>query len=338
MKTKIVYSVVSDYSDIYLEQTIVSIYSLRVHNPNAKVILVVDEQTNDTISGKRAKILEYVSEKIVIKNLNNLTKRQRSRFIKTSLRKYIIGDYLFIDSDTIVTSSLNDIDLLDLPIAAVKDRHFFLYNHRCKKDIYKYAKIIDWQIGDNDHVYFNSGVFYAKDVFVVHEFYQTWHDFWKDGCKKGIDYDQPSLGKTNALFDNIVGELDGVWNCQVLTNGLPFLYNAKILHYFNSNLKYNKCYSFALSDKDIYMNIKLLGDLSNDVKQRIVNAKSEFRVDSEIIGGSMVDFQYTFTYILFRGIYLKSEKIFALLDWMNKQLVVFFFLLKRIKFYLCYIF
>ena len=58
MKTKIVYVVVSDDADFYLEQTLVSVYSARLYNPNAEILLLVDSETNKTILGKREAILQ----------------------------------------------------------------------------------------------------------------------------------------------------------------------------------------------------------------------------------------------------------------------------------------
>jgi hypothetical protein len=52
MKTKIVYE-----QDIYLEQTLLSVYSARLHMPDAEIILLVDDLTNKTINGKRNKII-----------------------------------------------------------------------------------------------------------------------------------------------------------------------------------------------------------------------------------------------------------------------------------------
>ena len=42
MKTKIVYTIVSDENDIFFEQALLSIYSLRKYNPDAFVELVID--------------------------------------------------------------------------------------------------------------------------------------------------------------------------------------------------------------------------------------------------------------------------------------------------------
>lgn len=38
MKTKIIYVLVSNENDCYLEQALVSIYSLRLYNPDAKFV------------------------------------------------------------------------------------------------------------------------------------------------------------------------------------------------------------------------------------------------------------------------------------------------------------
>ena len=40
MKTKIIYVLVSNENDCYLEQALVSIYSLRLYNPDANLLLV----------------------------------------------------------------------------------------------------------------------------------------------------------------------------------------------------------------------------------------------------------------------------------------------------------
>lgn len=48
MKTKIIYVLVSNENDCYLEQALVSIYSLRLYNPDANLLLLVDEENPKT--------------------------------------------------------------------------------------------------------------------------------------------------------------------------------------------------------------------------------------------------------------------------------------------------
>ena len=96
MRTKIVYVVTSDETDVYLEQALLSVFSLRKHNPNAYVELVVDQNTNTTITGKRGEILKYIDNKVVVNVPEEYNKLSRSRWLKTSLRQHIKGDFLYI--------------------------------------------------------------------------------------------------------------------------------------------------------------------------------------------------------------------------------------------------
>ena len=313
MKTAVVYSVISDESDIFLEQTMISMYSLRLYNPNATIILVVDSQTYSTFNCCRSQVLEYISEVKIVDVPIELSKKQKSRFIKTNLRQYIVGDFLFIDSDTIITDSLEEIDTFNYSIAAVKDRHLNLGMHRYKDDICKCARIINWDINIEEN-YYNSGVFYVKDTDFVHNFYRLWHDIWLEGHEKGLDIDQPSLGKTNFLLGNVIQELDGIWNCQILANGISYLGCAKILHYFNSNLSDNSFYPFLFSDTSIFKDVKINGGITNELKCKIAKAKSQFAGNCEIIGGKQLIFQQTAVYTVLWRMYLKSNFIFRLLN------------------------
>lgn len=75
MKTKIVYVLTSSDNDFYLEQTLLSVYSLRIYNKEAKVILITDKVTNSTFVGTRRSLLAYFDEIIVVEtpqNFNNV--------------------------------------------------------------------------------------------------------------------------------------------------------------------------------------------------------------------------------------------------------------------------
>ena len=55
MKTKIIYVLVSNENDCYLEQALVSIYSLRLYNPDANLLLLVDEETSSIYNHRTTK-------------------------------------------------------------------------------------------------------------------------------------------------------------------------------------------------------------------------------------------------------------------------------------------
>ena len=73
MKTKIVYAVVSDETDIFLEQALLSIFSLKKYNTNAFVELVIDQETNESIIGKTKSGKAFLSISTTVKRPKELS-------------------------------------------------------------------------------------------------------------------------------------------------------------------------------------------------------------------------------------------------------------------------
>lgn len=308
MNTKIVYAVVSNEKDIYLEQTLSSVYSLRLYNPEAHVILIVDEDTNKTIQGKRSEILKYITEKIIVKAPQEYTQVQKSRYLKTTLRQNIKGDFLFIDSDTIIVDTLSDIDSFKGDIGAVSDFHINLKQHYGFKGIQHKAQILNWQINDSSP-YYNSGVIYVKDNTNTANFFKQWHNEWKNHLEKGFHEDQPSFNKTNFQLDNIIQPLDGIWNCQILWNGIPFLHQAKIIHFFGS-WKYSGFSVYKFSQKELYYKIKETGYLTQDIISEIKNGKGAFNIPSSFCSEKDIIFLDTWIIRSLKKLYIHSPLLF----------------------------
>jgi hypothetical protein len=291
MNTKVVYVATSSNEDWYLSQTLISVYSLRQKNQNVIVELVVDAETDKTIQGKRAAILDYIDNKIVIDVPDIYNRVQASRFIKTNLRKYVSGDYLYIDSDTIITDTLDDIDNFSDSIGMVLNVHVPIALQHDRETTRQRIRKVGWK-GEEDILYFNGGLLYAKDNELTHDFYQAWHQKWKETLEKyGWHYDQPSLAVVNAEMGNPISELDGIWNCQVMVNGLPYLYKAKIIHYFAnhaiSRKTVDKCY--LLHDKSIYEKLEKSGVFSQELKELVENAKGAFVTPNRIVAGNELE-------------------------------------------------
>jgi hypothetical protein len=320
MKTKIVYVVVSNDNDIYLEQTLLSIYSVKFYNPDAEIILLVDNFTNDTIKGKRAKILDYISSKVVVEIKGKYTNQQRSRIIKTSVREYIEGDFLFIDSDTIITSSLAEVDFLNCDIGAVNDCHVSLkQNPRQYDNLAKKVKKMKWEIDINkESNYFNSGVLYVKDNLKSKQFYKDWNKYWYKGMYKGINLDQPALAMSNVLNNHIINELSGVWNCQ-LRRGLKYLEHSKIIHYLCTD-KPRKS-QLALTEFmniNLFLKIKETGNIDDETIQILKNPKSSFVEYTNIIAGEDVFMWESTTIGLLRYIYYNYNSVFKCFEFISK--------------------
>lgn len=281
MKTKCVYVLVSNENDYYYEQTLCSLYSLRLHNPCALVYIVVDENTEKTFTDKRAAICDYVTEVVGIDVPEEFNQMQKSRYLKTNLRDFIEGDFIFIDSDTIITSPLNLVDEFTFEIGAVADAHVCIGRHRMAKKIREWADVGGWSV-DDKKPYFNSGVIYVKDSDTTHKFYKLWYHFWYENYKKGLSKDQSSLARTDAEMGYVMKDLGGEWNCQLIEGGLKYFGTAKILHYYAARSKS----PYLFNRNETFDDLKKTGMLSDEIKNLILNPCSAFADDSMVISGT----------------------------------------------------
>lgn len=294
MKTNIVYSLTSDNTDLYLEQLMISVYSLRLYNPDAFVLLVCDEATQSSLGGHRDMIKPFFNSVIVVEVPKEFNKMRRSRYIKTNLRNFIQGDYLFIDTDTIICGSLVDIDSFAGEIGCCAEfNESFVITEWLKKDIeLSDLSLIGWDniLGKN---YANSGVMYVKDNEQTRAFYRKWNENWLNGSNKGLHKDQPALGLTNEQFGNIIMELSGVWNCQVLQrNRDKYLNQAKIIHYFGSIDSLLNVYGL----ENVLLKIKIHGDIPEDFKEKLSNPQECIFNRKEIVAGDKLEFLYSGIY------------------------------------------
>lgn len=301
MKTKIVYCLSSNNQDIYYEQLLISLYSLREHNPDAEVILVVDGMTSETLVDNRTKVFDYVSKVITVNTPKDYCQAMCSRYLKTSLRNIIDGDYLFIDTDTVICESLEEIDNCPYEIGAVYDNH---HGEILDHQLYSLPEGHEWN-SLRGTVHYNSGVFYVKDTLNTHFFYREWFRYWKEGAKMGFLFDQLPLRK--VVKDNKVtkiGELNGIWNCQVIRkDSRPYWNMSKILHFQGSS---SLCF-FTLSDPVVYSEIKMKGDIPSRVKEIIHSNNRLYLLQRHIvIKGAEVEYFET----PMREIYYDYPKLF----------------------------
>ena len=158
MKTKIAYALVIFQKDLFWEQCLISVMSVRHHMPDAHTVLVCDTETKESLNdGIRNDISKYFSEIISISFDEKVGNTMRSRILKVTLREIITGDFLYIDCDTLITQQLSDIDNLTYPIAAVLDGHCLFKSHPMREFFLKQNKHLDYA-HDRIVKYFNAGV------------------------------------------------------------------------------------------------------------------------------------------------------------------------------------
>lgn len=307
MKTKIVYTLVSDENDFYYEQLLLSLYSLKLHNPNCKAIIVVDQKTYCTLTEKRNAIFQYITQIIPVNVPTSYSKMESSRYLKTNLREYIKGDFLFIDTDTVICNSLEVIDNCKENICAVEDWHGSQYtNDEYLWDI-ENIKATQWYECLESKRY-NSGVMYVKDNEITHNLYKHWHSLWKISNQKNIKIDQLSLRKANYDCGFPITSLEGTWNCQIShPNSHKYWHRANIIHYYNkTNTK------FIFNDERIYLSIKIQDDIPSSIKELLTKDHKILLERYRTIKGHELKYLETNMYLL----YLNHPYIFKLLEGM----------------------
>lgn len=281
---KILYVLVCNNEDYYYEQFLLSATSLRGKMPNVEVCLMIDKETESYLNTRKKSWENLNIQLCVVSVPHELPLKERSRWLKTSMRKHIEGDFLFLDCDTIVVRDLSDIVNLNTDLGAVLDFH-------CEKerflDIYARGLFsdIDRKFGfhlssSNLNQYFNSGVIFCRDTEQNHLFFEEWHRLWFFSSSKGLITDQQSFYEANYNFKGIVKELDGRWNCQLLHDGvLGYMWDAFILHYLNTGLHH----FYLLADKNIFKEIRQSGVITSRVEELLNNPCSAFSEDARII-------------------------------------------------------
>lgn len=235
MGLKYVYALVSGEKDYYAEQAMVSMHTLRQHNPGCHIVLATDDETLKVIESHHSRILEYVIECISINAPEGFTPVQRSRYVKTLIRRYVKGDFLYLDCDTIIMDSLAALENFEGDVAGTLFHHIRHWDKSVKPDrltnFYKQTKIkeqLDFSF------YCNGGVILCKDNENGHRLFDAWHNYWLESSTKyGYDFDQVNLWRANASLGGIMVELDGAYNCQIIyvREVRKHIDECKVLHY-----------------------------------------------------------------------------------------------------------
>lgn len=317
MKTKLLYVIVSNERDIYLEQGYVSMFSAKMQMPECHITILTDVKSSETFKGLRKEETKYADEIIAIDLDPNLPAQKRSRLLKTNARNYVDGDFLFIDCDTIIVKDLSSIDNNGSILSACWDTHSDFAHNPYRSYCIQHAKLLGIDIS-NEKVYFNSGVILVKDNEFTRNFYKRWNENYLKGYEKGVSMDQPALEVTNIEFDYPIQKLDPEWNCE-LKHGIRYLKDANIVHYLCTNpSRSNDKQFFLLNEKDTFLKVKETGTITSEIIEVI---KDPFKGIAEVthcFAGKEIDFFNTRTYLYFitqfldKGNAMPMERLFSL--------------------------
>lgn len=193
------YVLTSTGDDIYADMNLLSIWSLRHSNPSVHIAMLCDSQTIKAMKKCHHQILKYV-DKVISVDTPSGSGVFRNRYIKTSMRRYLEGAFVYLDADTLIRGDIS-------PVFATAASFSAVPNHSGSGDVSEipdselaFFHDMNWPIPNK---YVNGGVLYFSDQPDVYAFAEMWHQKWLDSsARTGRHYDQQSLN--SALNDSCI--------------------------------------------------------------------------------------------------------------------------------------
>lgn len=336
---KFVFVLTAINNTIYYKQLEVAILSLKLYNKDCFITVLTDDLTNKFLQTNNINLSDKCNEIKVIELDPKYNAVYRSRFLKTTIREHVTGDFLFLDTDIIVTDKIDCEELKRIEFGAVADQHGYVnkaftninetgFSERITYFYNIKAKLKHDNFYQNhfmDLTYFNSGVIWVKDTEKNHIFFKKWHENWLNNMKYKVFTDQPALAKTNYEYNSHIQEINGIWNVQV-RNGINYLSKAKILHLLVTGNSEKATHCFG--KKGFYENFN--PDSQSDIEQ-IENAKSMFCDNLFIVAGKESSFKETSVYNVALSLFMKHKLIFSIISWFCNCIFKLNLIYKQIK-------
>jgi len=229
--TRAVFALTSQGNDLFSSLTRLAVASLRVSNPDMRVTIVCDQQSDSTMRQTRDALIGEIDDwQTIATPAGNAG--FRNRFVKTSLRSLLEGPFLFLDSDIFVRGDLSEIFALDCDIAGARNHSREVFSEQVWEQDWSTLKKMEWDIGNE--VYINGGVLFFNDTESAHRLAQDWHRRWMVSYKThGSHRDQPAL---NASLYSVLPQLAVLpdrFNAQIFITPNVAV-DASIWHYYSS--------------------------------------------------------------------------------------------------------
>ncbi len=222
---RVCYALVCNGWDRHARMLWLSAQSLRRHDPHARITVVTDLQTSRTLDAR----IRSVADDVVTIESPCAEPRLRAFHLKTLLRQHLDGDFLYVDTDTLIVRPLSDVQALDCEVAAATD---FNNDHEWfPPQLERPYRRLGWPYPHP--YYFNSGVFFIRDTAATRQFSREWTRRWFLLVDEGMPGDQEAF--VTALYATPVRwtRLSKNFNCIVVKQKYRFR-DARILHFFGS--------------------------------------------------------------------------------------------------------
>jgi hypothetical protein len=193
-----------------------------------RIVVVTDPESAETLDRSAPQVRRLV-DRIVVVDAPVADRRLRAFYLKTAFRRFVDGDVVYLDGDTLVIRPIADVLEADAEVGAVLD-----FNHDGPwfppqlRDAYLE---LGWTYPLE--YYFNSGVLLLRDTAAVRAFSEEWSRRWFLLVEKGLPGDQEAF--VTALYSTPVRwqRLPTPFNAITTKRNYRFR-DARVLHFFGS--------------------------------------------------------------------------------------------------------
>jgi len=224
-----VYVVTSDGTDAFADMSLVSVLSVRITNPESKIVALCDEPSANALRKSGHALIKQCDELISVATPAGKP-TFRNRWIKTQLPKYLTGPCLYLDADTLVRGSLGKLATQVDFFGGVANHNGSGLAEQIWDEDLRELKVMGWPI--DFLVYVNGGVFFWQDRPETRNFFEEWHRLWLESVEEnGRLRDQPALNTAISRSAMRMTELPCEYNWQVAFERVQTSH-ALIMHFY----------------------------------------------------------------------------------------------------------
>lgn len=222
------YVLTSDGWCAYTQMTFLSANSLKRIHPEANIVLLTDPASKKRLE-KYSHLLSTVISEIRVCPIKIGSPTETNRELKTTMPRWMEGDFLYLDADTLILRPINDIWKLDAPLAMARDREDYDPPDWIK-DLYRQ---MGWQFRTGLRL--NAGVIFVRQDKKVRELFDLWNRTWRAQVERTrIPNDQESLAISLYELGYRPHVLDQKYNYLIKRN-FKMAEDVRILHFFASS-------------------------------------------------------------------------------------------------------
>lgn len=276
---KVVYCLTSSGGDLYEAMTRVSLATVRLTNPTARIEIACDQQSYQALQASASQLL---CEADAVRGFSTPegSPTFRNRFVKTKLRLLLSGSFLFLDSDTVVRKPLTPLLNLQADIAAAPNHSADTLAKQIWSEDQANLDTMGWQVREP---YVNGGVIWYGDTHGAHRFAEAWHRNWLANVERtGRVRDQPALNQALSADPKIqCHTLAHTWNAQIGMRS-DLAEKALIWHLYSSTglgvqNRFSYCCQRALEGRSRQLQTRVIASLV-----KATNPDSDLLIISEL--------------------------------------------------------